>query len=832
MGISDLIIKINLMVILTLAIRANKIPLLWTPLQTSAMQLGTNLRTTIFSNSHLPLANSLNYTKHKIHHTNQPQKQPIPPEPPPSSDISSRSDSEEALLESSLHAQSLHYLWRSAVSHLSILASKIKACYIYLGSISEQSTMNQLLAHVNLLSPTTFSTKKAEFSVCVVCAHLFKIGSFSSSLLKKQTVVAPTRRSRSKYSNNSLLAQVHITYYYSLTNHSEMNAFYDTPPGFVSPRALGAPQPRPVRIVPAMLSPLEASLFLRSKFLLSTSKLRISNCPTKAIDNFCLWDYFASPCGYQMEELPFGKHDELDENAILWGGHGSTRRRPTLYSIAPGGATMTFTSCPMTRSGLHLPSFQRRGDGSTEITAFPFVTSHRINLKELFINPATGKSQKRTRLVQLQPTMVLPGEDHLWANTFYISGLGPYADCRSCVHGAVLSKLYHYLLSQDLEVYARRFQFGSQLDWTHLQYESRDGIRREQHVATLRLLLNDPTDQSEDATEYATEIRDILCSFLFGSSPDASTVSDFLGFQLRVHRHDISGSLQPLASKLRQDLDQPPPAQGLFKITLRHLSSFPCLPWIQARLHAAGVRDLVNVAYEHVEASKTPRDHKKEFQHPFLVALFFSTPAGARGMRLDTPDKMINIFMPVLASKYVKMTASCTPPIPPRKPEEPAYPLIHTALPEIGQVKNIHDHLDATEVMRALLHPAPASLPDSDANVAANSHPQTASSSGIHDRHPSPKRTREGDQPRDRDLPPASNDPDENDLELQEEIAALASMLYSRHPTDTYQFLEKLLDALGSQLLKDGHSSSRVYNTQDEMNEAAANTRLDEDDSI
>jgi hypothetical protein len=819
MGLVDLVIIIIFAVIITLAIRANKISVPRDTRHKSVKQFSTASQTKLLTTTLQTLELSSNNLLQKFQHLHVLPKPPIPPEPPPDRTKagSSRINDFSFMIHSTDGATQKP---RKCAMQYSLPQPKIngtllihKSCNSYLSRKDPSRDQNY-----NSLSrpPPTNLTKIIAFSVFEFPSN-FCLHKIAISL----AVFVAEHQQNSKGNSIIVLTLANNLPHYNTSPSqllsTNMNIFYDVPIGFQPRNSSECAAMGREEITPEMLSPLEASLFLRGQFTISTRRLRVMNCPTTARDNHVLWRYLASPVTqYTLGDLPFGETDTLDENAITWGGHGSTRRRPTLYSI--GGAPMRFSACPMTLTGKDFPGTPR-ADGSFQISSFPFLSEHRMNLKELIIDPVTKKSLRKTRVVQVQPTMILPGEEPFWSNAIYISGLGCYQAARPCITGAILSHLYHFLLAAGLRDQAKRFKIGSQLDWTHLQYDSRDGHPRVQHVATLRIMINDPTDQSDEAAIYAGEICDILCSEIFGDSAAPFIDYAFLGFKLRVHRHDLSGSLQPLAAQLRRDLDQPPPSEGLYKIVIRKLSSLPCLSWVQARVQAAGVRDLVNVAYEHVESSTSPRDNTRQWQHPFLVALYFSSAAGARSMRHDKPALIAHILQPFLGNPLVKMSATCHPEIPLLTQHEPIFHLDGGALPDLQRVRQTYRQLNVIEVYKAQTRGEPTTpTEDLEHSMHASNLQESTGRPSSSNRTASPKRTRNGaslaTQPR--ALPPPSHEPDATDLRLRDDVEALVFTLYNRHPTETYQYIEHILGELEQQLNRAGHLSSTMGATQEE----------------
>jgi hypothetical protein len=582
-----------------------------------------------------------------------------------------------------------------------------------------------------------------------------------------------------------------------LTLSFTMNSYYDPPPGFSGRSSHNLP-PRIASLPNKIqdLSKLDASLILRANYKTRTHLLRVSNCPMKAKDIHRLWSYMNKDLGYKIGPLPFEPDAPLSDNAYDWAHPESTTKRPLLISDAIVENPMLFHSTVMTASGRTHPGWET--DSATS-ASFPMYAEHRINLSAFTTNPKTKRLESQTRLVQIQATMIPPNGEQFWTPLLVLSGLGTnYSNSKCCITGAVLAHLYAFLSGVD-EDFGQRFTRSVQIDWSFFQFTAAGGSQRTQPVAVLKVCKNDPDDQSEAATQFSKKIGNLILGHIFESSPAAYTSFDFCGFNIRVHRTDRSGMLQPLGDTLRRDLTLPAPSDNLFKITLQNLSPYPSLPLIYQRLKETGILDIQNIAYVQVETHRGPRPSRLDWMNPFQVAVFLQSAGSAHALLHPFNQSHISqCLAPVLEDQMVPLILIPPTNLPLVSPSEHPPPLRFPTSSATQQLLHrMYQNLTLTTVQHHYLHPPPVPIPQT--NTPSNDSPSSSS------RNQSPKRSRNPGRNGGRDDPsPPPLTPTDADIKTFAEITERLQYLYARFPSDTYNFVSETLDSLRDQLSQDG----------------------------
>jgi hypothetical protein len=649
---------------------------------------------------------------------------------------------------------------------------------------------------IHFLSLSTTTQKQQVFSLSFAPNGSYKKCPFKKHQKTKNKMVV--------LQTTHLQQSFHLSFY-SFTeynNHScfllNMNGYYDTPPGFHAARHSATPTPRNASSLPLKLqdlSNLDASLVLRANYKIRTHLLRVSNCPMKSKDIHRLWIYINTDLGYKVGSLPFQPDDSLSDNAYEWAHPDSTTKRPLLISDAVHENPMLFHSTVLTISGRTHPGWERDPSVSA---SFPMYTEHRINLSAFVTNPKSKRLEPQTRLIQIQPTLISPGSEQFWTPIFILSGLGnSYSQSKCCITGAVLSHLYACISLADPD-FGERFTRSVQLDWSFFQFNSVEGNQRTQPVAVLKVCKNDPDDQTAAATEFARKIGNLILGHIFASNPAASTVFAFCGFNIRVHRVDRSGSLQPLGDILRRELTLMAPSDTLFKITLQNLSPYPSLPLILYRLKETGISDIQNIAYVQAESHRGPRPNRLDWMHPFQVAIFLQSAGSAHALLHPHNQSHISqCLSPLLEDSMVPLILIPPSNLPPVSAADHLPPLrFPTSSVTQHSLQRLYQALPIQSVQQHYLHPAPAPIPQPTAVSPA--------SASAPSRHQSPKRSRIPGLAEEESSSPKPLVPTDDDERLFSEISERLEYLYQRLPSDTYSFVSTMLDRLRDQLSQDG----------------------------
>jgi hypothetical protein len=146
--------------------------------------------------------------------------------------------------------------------------------------------------------------------------------------------------------------------------------------------------------------------------------------------------------------------------------------------------------------------------------------------------------------------LLQPGCERNWKPCIVVLGFGStYVFSRSCITGAVHSYMSQFLQQVDPQL-AERYPYSAQFEWTYIQSPTMtESTSVTQPVGQLRLLVNDPGDQSPEALHFVQHCHSRILAHIFQLSTASHNVQDF--YELRIGRRELDSGCAHLFSVLR-----------------------------------------------------------------------------------------------------------------------------------------------------------------------------------------------------------------------------------------------------------------------------------------